>query len=78
MAHFVLREVIFQTRMRSLPVGLDVWLLVGPLVYFHTSCEQTAKLGSGETGHMRRLIWAFAGRLCSKYHNLMSWLIFPI
>ena len=29
--------------------------------------------GSGETAHMRRLAWAFAGRLCDKYHNLMSW-----
>ena len=25
---------------------------------------------------MRRLAWAFAGRLCDKYHNLMSWLIY--
>ena len=31
--------------------------------------------GSGETARMRRLVWAFAGRLCGKYHNLMSWLI---
>ena len=31
--------------------------------------------GSGETARMRRLAWAFAGRLCDKYHNLMSWLI---
>ena len=31
--------------------------------------------GSGETVRMRRLAWAFAGRLCDKYHNLMSWLI---
>ena len=23
---------------------------------------------------MRRLAWAFAGRLCDQYHNLMSWL----
>ena len=30
--------------------------------------------GSGETAWMRRLAWAFAGRLCDKYHNLMSWL----
>ena len=30
--------------------------------------------GSGETARMRRLAWAFAGRLCDKYHNLMSWL----
>ena len=31
---------------------------------------------SGESVQMRRLAWAFAGRLCDKYHNLMSWLIF--
>ena len=31
--------------------------------------------GSGETARMRRLAWAFASRLCDKYHNLMSWLI---
>ena len=30
--------------------------------------------GSGETARMRRLAWAFAGRLCDKYHNLMSML----
>ena len=28
--------------------------------------------GSGETARMRRLAWAFAGRLCYKYHNLMD------
>ena len=31
--------------------------------------------GAGETARMRRLAWAFAGRLCDKYYNLMSWLI---
>ena len=30
--------------------------------------------GSGETVWMCRLARAFAGRLCDKYHNLMSWL----
>ena len=34
-------------------------------------CEQRK---SAETAHMRRLAWAFAGRLRDKYHNLMSWL----
>ena len=29
--------------------------------------------GSGETAWMLRLAWAFLGRLCDKYHNLMSW-----
>ena len=32
--------------------------------------------GSGETARMRKLAWAFAGRLCDKYQNLVSWLIY--
>ena len=32
---------------------------------------------SGETARMRRFAWAFAGRLCDKYDNFMSWLIYP-
>ena len=43
LALFDLRKLIFQTRMRSHPVGLDAWCLVGPFVYFHTSCVRTAK-----------------------------------
>ena len=35
--------LILQIRMRSHPVQLDVWFLVGPFVYFHTSCERRAK-----------------------------------
>ena len=31
--------------------------------------------GSGQTVQIRRLAWAFAGRLYDKHHNLMSWLI---
>ena len=34
--------------------------------------------GSGEIAPMRRLAWAFAGRVCDKYHNLMSWLKYSI
>ena len=172
MVLFVLRKLILQTRMCSHPVGINVWFLVGPFAYFHTSCVRTAKAlprlrgcaglpepslvayvvstiiswpvfqavlllrcqchclsaflfvnlaiswgygtfrppwthssnthvqsssgdrclifgrtlrlfpyfmcanseGSGETARMRRLAWAFVGRLCGKYHNLMSWL----
>ena len=81
MACFVLRKLILQTRKRSHPVGLDVWFLVGPVVYFHTLCERIAKalvrLRGCETARMRRLAWAFAGGLCDKYHNLMSWLNLP-
>ena len=43
MVLFVLHKLILQTRMRSQPVGLDVGFLVGPFIYFHTSCVRTAK-----------------------------------
>ena len=43
MVLFVLCKLILQTRMCSHPMGLDVWWLVGPFVYFHTLCVRTAK-----------------------------------
>ena len=43
MALFVLCKLILQTHLHSHPVGLDVWFLVRPFVYFHTSCVRTAK-----------------------------------
>ena len=43
MVLFVLCKRILQTRMRNHPVGLDVWFLVVPFVYFNTSCVRTAK-----------------------------------
>ena len=42
MALFVLCKPIFQTHMRSHPVGLDVWFFSRPFIYFHTLCMQTA------------------------------------
>ena len=42
MALFVHRKLL-QTGMRSHPVGIDVWFLVGSFVYVHTSCVRTAK-----------------------------------
>ena len=39
MVLFVLSKLILQTRMRSHPMGF----VVGPFVYFHTSCVRTAK-----------------------------------
>ena len=72
MVLFVLRKLIFLMRMRSHTMGLDVWFLVGPIVYFHNLCANSE--GSGETAQMRRLAWAIAGRLYDEYHNLMSWL----
>ena len=57
-----LRKLILQMRIRSHPVGLDVmW----------GNSE-----GSGETVRMCRLAWAIARRLCDKYYNLMSWLLY--
>ena len=43
MVLFDVFKLIFQTCMRSHPVGLDVWFFVGLFVYFHTSCVRTAK-----------------------------------
>ena len=43
MVLFILRKVILQTHIRSHPVGLDVWCLVGPFLHFHTSYMRTAK-----------------------------------
>ena len=37
------RFVLCKLQMRNHPVGLDVWFLVGPFVYFHTLCVQAAK-----------------------------------
>ena len=37
--HFPSSVNILQTHMCSHPVSLDVWLLVGLFVYFHTSCR---------------------------------------
>ena len=50
MVLFVLRKFILQTRMRSHPVGLDVWFSVGFFAYFHTSCVRTANALAGLRG----------------------------
>ena len=39
---FILCKIL-QTCMRSHPVGLVVWFLVEPFIYFHTSCVRTGK-----------------------------------
>ena len=73
---FAHRKRILQARMRSHPVELGIWCLIFGrthrlLPYFMCTNSE----GSGETAWIRRLAWAFAGRLCNKYNNLMSWLI---
>ena len=86
MALFVLRKYILQTRMRSHPVGLDVWCLVGPFVYFHTSCVRTAKAltrlrgcaGSSEPSLVHYVIstiisWAGSFVFCNLSYYWKAW-----
>ena len=67
MALFVLRKFILQMRMCRHPVGLDIWFLVGPFVYFHTLCLRTAKA----LARLRR--WA-----CSPEPSLVAYAISTI
>ena len=77
MALFVLCKLILQTHKRSHPVGLDVWFIDRTLRLLpYSMCANSE--GSGETVRMHRLTWAFTGRLCEKYHNLMCWLIYGV
>ena len=63
MALFILRKFILQMSMCRHPVGLDVWFLVGPFIYFHTLCVRTvkalARLG-GCAGSPEPLLVAYA------------------
>ena len=69
---FFLRKLIIQTRMCSHPAGCLIFgQTLRPLPYF--MCANSK--GSGETARICRLTRAFAGHLCYKYHNFMSWLI---
>ena len=71
MVLFFLRKPILQMHMRSGARCLIFGRTLRLLPYFMWSNSE----GSGETARMRRLAWAFAVRLCDKYHNLMSWLV---
>ena len=72
MALFFLRKIL-QKRMCSNPVGLR--LIFGQTLRLLSYFMWANSKGSGETARMRSLTRAFAGRLCDKYHNLMSWLV---
>ena len=51
------------------------WCLIfGWTLHLLPFCMCVNSKGSGETVRLRRLAWAFAGCLCNKYLNLMSWL----
>ena len=74
MVLFVLRKQMLQTCMRNQPVELDVWFLVGPFVYFHTSCVWTAKalVRLHQCADLPEPPWS---PMFFKYHNLVSWLL---
>ena len=66
MVLFSLHKLILQTRMRSHPMGLDAWSLVGPFDYFHTLCVRMRDWADVQA----RLIYMV---LYDKYHNRISW-----
>ena len=75
-ALFVLGKLILQTRMRSHPVGLDVWFLVGPLRLLPCLMYANSE-GSGEAAQMRRLAWArpaifYVSLLCAGSRSYME------
>ena len=72
MALFVLRKLILQTHMRSHQVGLGVWFLVGPFVYFHTLCVRTAKA----LARLRGCAGLPEPSLVAYVISTMSWLIY--
>ena len=53
MVLFVLRKLNLQMRMNSHPVGLDVWFLVGPFIYFHTSFVRIATIPEWHNFHIK-------------------------
>ena len=73
MVLFFFRKLILPTRIRSQLSSGAKCLMFGRtlrlLPYFMCADSE-----AGETARMHRLAWAFAGWLCDKYHNLMSWL----
>ena len=62
MVLFVLRKLILQTRMRSHPMEARC-LIFGRTFRLRQYFMNANSEGSGETARMRRLAWAFAGRL---------------
>ena len=62
-------NAFFKLAYAAIRWGYLVWLFC-LLPYF--TCAHSE--GSGVAAWMRRLAWAFSGRLCDKYYNLMSWL----
>ena len=76
MVLFILSKLLLQKRMCSHPVAR--YLMFGPTLSLLPFFMCVNSEGSGETERMHRLAWAFAGCLCDKYHDLMSWLIYSL
>ena len=78
MVLFVLCKLILQTRMRNHPVRLDVWCLIRPFVYFHTSCVRTAKALARLRSTI--ILWAGSLTLQSNHHirseTCVDWRLF--
>ena len=74
-AHEIMALFVLHKLMHAQPSSAARCLIFGQtlrlLPYF--MCVNSE--GLEETARMRRLAWAFAGRLCDKYDNLMSWLL---
>ena len=66
-------KTYLHTCMRSHPMGLHIRFSVRSFFFLYSLCVWTAKILARL--QMRSLAWAFAVRLCDKYHSLMSWLI---
>ena len=78
MVLFVHRKLILQTCMHSHHSAISGarCLIFGRTLRLLPYLKCANSEGYGETVQMRRLARAIADRLCDKFHNLMSWLIF--
>ena len=70
--------LIYSSNTHAQPTNGAGCLIFGRTLHLLPYCMCANSEGSGETAQMRRLAWAFGGRLCDKYHNLMSWLILSV
>ena len=75
MVLFVHPKFILQTLAHAQPSSGTRCLIFGRTIRLLPYFVCANSEGSGETARVRRLAWAFAGRLCDKSHNLIGWLI---
>ena len=70
MVLFVLRKLILQTHICSHSVGLVVWDLVGPFVYFHTSCIRAVSPEPLLVAYAISTIISWVGSLNVLFYNI--------